>query len=137
VRRSLASELDLGFSGYTEAVARAGNFVPRVVMRHDDFATVLASVGLGHGVAIVTELLMKTTNAPNVVFRKIAADPAPQTSIAFVYGSDPSPSTKLLIRYMQRHALRNGGKGAAPPHHHDRTIIPGAPNLPPYPELRA
>jgi hypothetical protein len=39
----------------------------------------------------------------------------PQTSIAFVYGSDPSPSAKLLIQHMQRHALRNGGKGAAPP----------------------
>jgi DNA-binding transcriptional LysR family regulator len=133
---SFPTELDLGFPGYTEAVARAGNFIPRVIMRHEDSTTVLASVGLGRGIAVVAELLMKTTNTPDVVFRNIAVDPAPQTSIAFVYGSDPSPSAKLLIRRMQRHALRNGGEGAAPRHDHDRIIIPCAHNLPPYPELR-
>jgi DNA-binding transcriptional LysR family regulator len=140
---SFPTEVDLGFSGYTEVVARIGNFTPRVVMRHDDFATVLAYVSRGRGIAVVAELLMKTTNAPNVVYRNIAADPAPQTSIAFVYGSNPSPSAKLLIRHMQRHALRNGGKGAAPRHHQDRImipnqdriIIPGALNIDPHPNV--
>ncbi len=111
---SITPELDMGFFRYTEAIARSGNFIPRVVKRDDDFTTVLAYVALGHGIAVVPGL-MKTTSVANVVFRDIAADPVPQTSIAFVYGSDPSPSAKLLIRQMQRHALRNHGSGAAPP----------------------
>jgi DNA-binding transcriptional LysR family regulator len=117
----LTPELDVGFSGHTEAVARLGNFIPRVVKREDNFITVLAYVALGDGIAVVPELLMKTMNVPNVVFRNIAADRVPQTSIAFVYGRAPSPSCKLLIQHMQRHALRNRrgganqGSGDAPP----------------------
>ncbi len=107
-------ELDLGFSGLTEAVARVGNFTPRVVKRQDDFMAVLAYVALGRGIAVVPEF-MKMMNLADIVFRNIAADPVPQTSIAFVYGSDPSPSTKLLIQHMRRHALRNQGRGAVPP----------------------
>jgi DNA-binding transcriptional LysR family regulator len=106
-------ELDLGFTGYTETIARIGNFVPRVVKRQDDFMAVLAYVALGRGIAVVPEF-MKTMNLANIVFRNIAADPVPQTSIAFVYGSAPSPSTKLLILHMRRHALRTHGKGPAP-----------------------
>ncbi len=104
-------EPDLGFFGYTEVVAGIGNFIPRVVKRDEDFMTVLVYVALGYGIAVVPETL-KTMNVADVVFRDIAADPIPQTSIAFVYGSEPSPSAKLLIRHMRRHA---DGKGAAPP----------------------
>jgi DNA-binding transcriptional LysR family regulator len=129
-------ELDLGFFGLTEAVARIGNFIPRVVKRQDDFMAVLAYVALGRGIAVVPAF-MKDMNLANVVFCNIAADAVPQTSIAFVYGSAPSPSAKLLIGHMQRHALRNGGKGAAPPHNHDRIVIPSAFNLDPDPEARA
>jgi DNA-binding transcriptional LysR family regulator len=111
---SIAPELDLGFVGYTEAIARIGNFVPRVVKRDKDFIAVLAYVALGYGVAVVPQLLGTTTVA-DVVFRKIAAHPVPETSIAFIYGSAPSPSAKLLIRYMQRHALRHHGGGATAP----------------------
>jgi DNA-binding transcriptional LysR family regulator len=111
----LTPELDVGFSGHTEAVARIGNFVPRVVKREDNFMTVLAYVALGYGIAVVPELLMKTMNVPNVVFRNIVANRVPQTSIAFVYGKTPSASARLLIRHMQRHALRSHGGGAAPP----------------------
>jgi len=100
---------------YTEAIAGIGKFTPRVVKREDDFIAVLSYVARGHGIAVVPELLTKTTSFSNVVFRNIAADPVPQMSIAFVYGINPSPSAKLLIRHMQRHALRNHGKGAAPP----------------------
>jgi DNA-binding transcriptional LysR family regulator len=107
-------ELDVGFFGYTEAIARIGNFIPRVAKRDGDFMAVLAHVALGYGIAVVPQL-MKTMNVANVVFRSIAADPVPQTSIAFVYGIHPSPSTNLLIRHMQRHALRNHRGGAAPP----------------------
>jgi DNA-binding transcriptional LysR family regulator len=110
----LTPELDLGFSGHTETIARLGRFVPRMVKRQDGFSAVLGYVALGYGIAVVPEL-MKTMNLANVVFRDIAADPVPQTSIAFIYGSDPSPSAKLLIQHMQRHAFRNGGKGVSPP----------------------
>ncbi len=130
---NIRPELDVGFSGHTETIGRIGKFIPRVVKRHDDLGAVLAYVALGDGIAVVPQL-MKTMNLADVVFRDIAADPVPQTSIAFVYGSDPSPSAKLLIRHMQRYALRNGGKGAAPPHHHGRIIIPSALNPDPHPE---
>ncbi len=133
---SVAPEFDMGFAGYTETIARIGRFIPRVVRRDNDFISVLGYVARGYGIAVVPEL-MKTITNPNVVFRNIAADPAPRTSIAFVYASDPSPSLKLLIQHMQRHALRNGGKGAAPPYHQDRIIIPSALNLDPHPEVRA
>ncbi len=133
---STTPQLDIGFFGYTEAIARIGGFVPRVVKRDGDFSSLLAHVALGYGIAVVPEL-MKTMHVSNVVVRSIAADSMPQTSIAFVYGIRPSPSAKLLIRHMQRHALRNGGKGAAPSHDHDRIIIPSALNLDPHPEVRA
>jgi DNA-binding transcriptional LysR family regulator len=133
---SITPELDMGFSGHTAVVGRLGNFMPRVVKRHDGFIAVLSYVALGDGIAVVPEL-MRTADHSDVVFRDIAADPVPQTSIAFVYGSDPSPSAKLLIRHMQRHVLRNGGKGAAPRHNHHRIIIPSALNLDPHPEVLA
>jgi DNA-binding transcriptional LysR family regulator len=133
---SIAPELGLGFFSYTEAIARIGNFIPRVVKRDDEFMTVLAYVALGYGIAVVPQIV-KTMNVANVVFRNIAADPVPQTSIAFVYGSSPSPSASLLIQHMRRHALRNHGRDAAPPHNHDRIMIPSALNLDPHPEVRA
>jgi DNA-binding transcriptional LysR family regulator len=114
---SIPPELDIGFFGYSDIVARIGKFTPRVVKRERDFIAVLEYVARGRGIAVVPEL-MKTITNPNVVYRNIAADPVPQTAIAFVYSSNPSPSAKLLIRHMQRHALRNGGKGAAPSHSH-------------------
>jgi len=111
---SITAEHDIGFFGYTEAIARIGNFIPRVVKRDGDFTAVLAYVALGYGIAVVPEL-MGSLNFSNIVFRNIAADPVPQTSISFVHSSAPSPSANLLIRHMQRHALRNRGTGAAPP----------------------
>jgi DNA-binding transcriptional LysR family regulator len=132
---SFPPELDVGFFGFTEAIARIGKFTPRVVKREDDFTTVLGYVTAGYGIAVVPEL--KRIDVPNAVFRELAVDPALQISMAFVYGRNPSPSAKLLIQYMQRHALRNGGKGAAPPDNRDRIITPGALNLDPHPEARA
>jgi len=134
---SITPEIDIGFFGHTEVIARIGNFTPRVVKRDDDFIAVLEYVARGHGIAVVPELMAKTTIVSEVVYRNIAADPLPQASIAFVYGSDPSPSAKLLIRHMQRHALHNNGSCAAPPHNHDRIMIPSALNLDPHPEVPA
>jgi DNA-binding transcriptional LysR family regulator len=133
---SFPPELDVGFFGFTEAIARIGKFTPRVVKREDDFTTVLGYVTAGYGIAVVPEL-MKRIDVPNAVFRDIEVDPALQISMAFVYGRNPSPSAKLLIQYMQHHALRNGGKGAAPTHSRDRIIIPSVLNLDPHPEARA
>ncbi len=127
-------EVDIGFFGYTEAIARIGKFVPRVVKRQLDSVAVLGYVALRHGIAVVPEL-MKTTNFPKVVFRNIAADPVPQVPFAFVYGSDPSPSAKLLIRHMRRYALRNHGRHAAPRHNQGRIIIPSALNVDPHPNI--
>jgi DNA-binding transcriptional LysR family regulator len=138
---STTTELDSGFSGHTETIARIGKFIPRVVKREDDFVAVLTYVGLGSGIAVVPEAV-KAISLANVVFRHIAAD-VPQTSIAFIYGRDTSPSTKLLIRYMRRHALRNGGSDAAPRCNHDRAMTPSAlnidlhPNIDPHPEALA
>jgi DNA-binding transcriptional LysR family regulator len=133
---STPPELDLGFFGYTETIADIGKFVPRVVRRDKDFTAVLAYVAHGFGIAVVPETV-KAMNISNVVYRNIAADPVPQISIAFVYSSDPSPSAKLLIQHMRRHALRNHGKGASPARNHDRIMIPSALNLDPHPEVRA
>jgi DNA-binding transcriptional LysR family regulator len=99
-------EPDLGFFGYADAVARIGNFVPRIVKRDDDLLTVLAYVGLSYGIAVVPELLTRMDYA-DVVFRAIAADPMPQTSIAFIHGREPSPSAKLLIEHMRAQPFQN------------------------------
>jgi DNA-binding transcriptional LysR family regulator len=104
-------EPDLDFFGYAEVVARIGNFTARVVKCDEDFMMVLMYVALGHGIAVAPEML-KATNVADVVFRDIAADPVPQMSIAFVHGSEPSPSAKLLIQHMRHYA---DGNGAAPP----------------------
>jgi DNA-binding transcriptional LysR family regulator len=108
---STTAEPDLDFFGYTEVIARIGNFTPRVVKRDEDFMMVLMYVALGHGIAVAPQML-KAMDVADVVFRDIAADPIPQMSIAFVHGSEPSPSAKLLIRHMRRYA---NGTGAAPP----------------------
>jgi DNA-binding transcriptional LysR family regulator len=97
-------ELEVGFFGHTEAVAGIGKFAPRVTKRDEDFIAVLTYVAIGYGIAVVPQLI-KGLNVPNVVFRDIATHPVPETSIAFVYGSQPSPSTRLLIKHMERHAL--------------------------------
>jgi DNA-binding transcriptional LysR family regulator len=110
---NIAPEVEVGFFGYTETIGRIGNFIPRVVKRSGNFVAVLGYVALGYGIAVLPGL-MKTMSVSNVVFRNIAANPVPQTSTAFIYGSDPSPSAKLLIRHMQRHALRNHGRSTAP-----------------------
>ena len=113
------SEVDVGFFGYTDVVAKMGNFTPRVSRRDNDFLTLLTFVRLGYGIAVVPQLMTRM-NLPNVVFRDIAADPVPQASIAFVYRNDSSPSAKRLIKHMQHHAKsqhRPNGSPHPPKHH--------------------
>jgi DNA-binding transcriptional LysR family regulator len=105
---------DRGFFSYAEIVASMGNFTPRISKRESDFSTLLTYVGLGHGIAVIPQI-MNRMNLPNVVFQDIAADAVPQTSIAFVYHDSPSPSTRLLIKWIQRHALPQHRPGRSPP----------------------
>jgi DNA-binding transcriptional LysR family regulator len=98
-------ELDVGFWGHTEAVAVVGNFTPRLVKRDADLITILTYVSLGYGIGVIPKSLSKM-DVPNVVYRELATNPVPMTSIAFVYRrNDLSPSATLLTKYMRRHAL--------------------------------
>jgi len=105
-------ERDVGFWGHTETVAAIGNFMPRVVKRDDDLIAVLTYVALGYGVAVIPKLTTRM-NVANVVFREIAANPVPFTTIAFVYRRDSSPAANLLIKHMRRHALPQHRPAAA------------------------
>jgi len=105
------AELDVAFFGHTEAVAGIGNFTPQISKRDNDFSTLLTYVALGDGIAVIPQI-MRRISVPNVVFRDIAGSPVPQTSLAFVYRDDASPSANLLIKHMRHHALAHG-RGAA------------------------
>jgi DNA-binding transcriptional LysR family regulator len=126
---STPPELELGFFGYIETVARIGKFVPRVVHRDSDYTALLAYVALGHGIAVVPESVTKAMTVADVTFCKIAADPVPQTSICFIYGTSASPSTRLLIQHMQRFSLRDPGGAGTPPRGAPRAIQKCLPRL--------
>jgi DNA-binding transcriptional LysR family regulator len=97
-------ELDVGFWGHTEAVAR--HFTPRVFKRDDDFMTILTYVSMGYGIGVIAQTMTRI-NIPNVVYREIATSSVPKSAIAFVFRSnDSSPQTDLLIKHMRSHALR-------------------------------
>jgi DNA-binding transcriptional LysR family regulator len=98
-------EVDVGFWGHTEAVAEVGNFTPRVVKRADDLIAILTYVSIGYGIGVIPKSISRI-DLPNVVYKELAANPVPMTSIAFVYRrNDASPSATLLTKYMRRHAL--------------------------------
>jgi DNA-binding transcriptional LysR family regulator len=106
-------DFDMGFFGYTETIALIGNFTPQVSRRDGDFSTLLTYVGLGYGIAVIPQIMNKMS-FPKVVFQDIAGDSVPKSSIAFVYHDHPSPSTKLLIKYIRRHALPQHRPGGSP-----------------------
>jgi DNA-binding transcriptional LysR family regulator len=106
-----SAQPDVGFWGHTDAVAEIGNFTPRVVMRDDDFTTILTHVALGYGIAVAPKRVMRM-NVADVVYREIAAKPVPLTSIAFVYRRDASASGTLLIKHMRQYALPQQQTGA-------------------------
>jgi DNA-binding transcriptional LysR family regulator len=98
-------ELDVGFWGHTEAVAGVGKFTPRVVKRDDDLIGILTYVSIGYGIGVIPKSISRM-DIPNVVYRELAANSVPMTSVAFVYRrNDASPSVALLTKYMRRHAL--------------------------------
>jgi DNA-binding transcriptional LysR family regulator len=98
-------ELDVGFWGHTEAVAAVGRFTPRVVKRDDDLFAVMTYVSIGYGIGVIPES-MSRMDIPNVVYRELATNSVPMTSMAYVYRrNDASPSASLLTKYMRHHAL--------------------------------
>jgi DNA-binding transcriptional LysR family regulator len=106
-----SAQPDVGFWGYTDAVAEIGNFTPRVVRRQEDITRILTDVALGYGIAVVPKRVTRI-NVENVVYRAIAAKPVPLTSIAFVYRRDASASGTLLIKHMRQFALPQQQTGA-------------------------
>jgi DNA-binding transcriptional LysR family regulator len=106
-----APELDLGFWGHTEAVARVGDFSPRVAKRIEDMFTILTYVSMGYGIAVISKSMSKI-NIPNVVYRELATRPVPTSSVAFVFRrNDTSPATNQLINFMRSYALPRRGNG--------------------------
>ena len=98
------NELDIGFWGHTETVAKLGNFTPKVAKRVHDMITALTYVSVGYGIGVVSKSMSKI-NIPNVVYREFAANPPPTSTVAFVYRRDDfSPASNLLRRYIRRNA---------------------------------
>jgi DNA-binding transcriptional LysR family regulator len=113
---NITPELDAGFWGYAQTIGEMGKFAPRVVRSGDDFTTILTQVALGYGIAVIPELTTRM-NVANIVYKEIASDSAPMTSIAFVYRREASPTANLLIKHMRRYALppqRTGPSGPRP-----------------------
>jgi DNA-binding transcriptional LysR family regulator len=106
-----SAQPDVGFWGYTDAVAEIGNFTPRVVKRDEDISRILTDVALGYGIAVVPKRITRM-NVENVVYREIAAKPVPLTSVAFLYRRDASASGTLLIKHMRQYALPQQQTGA-------------------------
>jgi DNA-binding transcriptional LysR family regulator len=102
-----APNLDVGFWGHTEAVAKVGHFSPRVAKRIEDMFTILTYVSIGYGIAVISKSMSKI-NMPNVVYRELAGSPVPTSSIAFVYRrNDLSPAANQLTKFMRRHAMQH------------------------------
>jgi DNA-binding transcriptional LysR family regulator len=97
-------EIEVGFWGHTELIAKLGKFTPHVVKRDGDMITILTYVSMGYGIAVVPQP-MSCLNIPNIVYREIAANPIPSSPVAFISRqNNVSPPANLLIRYVHRHA---------------------------------
>ncbi|MEV5970513.1 LysR substrate-binding domain-containing protein [Streptomyces sp. NPDC051921] len=82
----------------TEQVCRTAGFVPRVRHQVDEFATVLAFVGAGQGVAVVPEL-GATAPPPGVCLTPLPV--RRRTRIAFRSGAGPHPAIAALTRALR------------------------------------
>jgi DNA-binding transcriptional LysR family regulator len=100
-------ELNVGFWGHTEAVAKLGNFTPRVAKRAHDMFTALTYVSIGYGIGVVSKSMTRI-NIPNVVYREFATKQPPASAAAFVYRrGDMSAATQLLMKFLRRHVPAN------------------------------
>lgn len=82
----------------TERVCRAAGFAPRVRHQVDEFATVLAFVAAGQGVAVVPQL---GALAPPPGVRLTALPVRRRTRIAFRGGAGPHPAVAALTRALR------------------------------------
>ncbi|MFD0370444.1 LysR family transcriptional regulator [Streptomyces sp. NPDC127114] len=82
----------------TEQVCRAAGFVPRVRHQVDEFATVLAFVAAGQGVAVVPQL-GATDPPPGVCLTALPV--IRRTRIAFRSGAGPHPAVAALARALR------------------------------------
>jgi DNA-binding transcriptional LysR family regulator len=68
--------------------------------------TVLTYVSAGYGIAVVSQSLTRVS-LPNVVYRKIAAEPAPHTMVAVMHRrNEVSRAVRMFVDFMRRRALR-------------------------------
>ncbi|MEU8620681.1 LysR family transcriptional regulator [Streptomyces sp. NPDC048623] len=96
----------------TEQVCRAAGFVPRVRHQVDEFATVLAFVAAGQGVAVVPQL-GAVDPPPGVCLTPLPV--RRRTRIAFRSGAGPHPAVAALTRAL-RASVPDGLGVAEEPH---------------------
>ncbi|MFE4594196.1 LysR family transcriptional regulator [Streptomyces laurentii] len=82
----------------TEQMCRAAGFVPRVRHQVDEFATVLAFVAAGHGIAVVPQL---GAADPPVGVRLTALPVRRRTRVAFRGGAGAHPAVAALTRALR------------------------------------
>jgi DNA-binding transcriptional LysR family regulator len=98
---------DLAFQQHVESIAALGNFVPNIAKRAEDLTTVLTYVAAGYGIAAISKELIKC-RVPNVTFKKIASNFAPEVVYSFMYRvNETAPATKAFIEAMRAHSLKN------------------------------
>lgn len=103
---STSIEFDLAFKRDVECVGSQAGFTPTVRKRAENLTTVLAYVSAGYGIAALSQDL-ENCRVPNVVFKKIAWNDAPQLAVAFMYRTnETAPASKALIEAMRAHALK-------------------------------
>jgi DNA-binding transcriptional LysR family regulator len=90
----------------TLEVGRRGRFTPTIASAPGGLVAVLTEVSLGVGVAIVTNVLTKTVDMPNVVFKEIAGGPIPSEMAAVFRRFERAPAVKSLIDQITRTPAR-------------------------------
>ncbi|MER8044423.1 LysR substrate-binding domain-containing protein [Streptomyces sp. NPDC094032] len=92
----------------TERVCRAAGFAPRVRHQVDEFATVLAFVAAGQGVAVVPQL---GALAPPADVRLTPLPVRRRTRVAYRGGAGPHPAVAALVQAL-RDSVHPYGMGA-------------------------
>jgi DNA-binding transcriptional LysR family regulator len=99
---------DFVFDRHVEILARLGGFTPRIIKRAQDLVTVLTYVAAGFGIAGVSREMTRC-GVPNVVFKDIASQDAPDLVFDCIYrASETAPACRLFIDAMRSHALKAG-----------------------------
>jgi DNA-binding transcriptional LysR family regulator len=86
----------------TVEVGRRGRFTPNIVSAPGGLVAVLTEVSLGVGVGIVPNVLAKTVDIPNVVFKELAGNPIPSEVAAVFRRFERAPAVRSLIDQITR-----------------------------------